>query len=164
MSDLANNAITGDKQAFTDFRKLTACASAIATGDSGAASAVSADKNIFQKSIDYAVGSGLMTGEDAVEAAIDRTASHFAVVARKAVAKIVEKGCIAAGAWLGSLVGQPQLGAAIGAKVGKLLNTPVQVLVTKGVEKVKEVVKIGWQKVKSGVKSLCHKLSNWLFG
>ena len=165
MSDLANDAVTGaSKEAFTDFRKLTACGIALATGGAGAAAAVAADKSVFQKALDYAVGNGIITGEDAVEAAIDRAAVHFTTVARNAVAQIVEKGCIAAGTWLGALVGQPQLGAAIGAKVGKLLNKPVQEIVSKGMEKVKEIAKTGWQKIKAGAVSIFNKVANWLFG
>ena len=165
MSDLANDAVTGaGKEAFTDFRKLTACGIALATGGAGAAAAVAADKSVFQKALDYAVGNGIITGEDAVEAAIDRAAVHFTTVARNAVAQIVEKGCIAAGTWLGALVGQPQLGAVIGAKVGKLLNKPVQEIVSKGMEKVKEIAKTGWQKIKAGAVSIFNKISNLLFG
>ena len=68
MSDLANDAVTGaSKEAFTDFRKLTACGIALATGGAGAAAAVAADKSVFQKALDYAVGNGIITGEDAVE-------------------------------------------------------------------------------------------------
>lgn len=165
MSDLANDAVTGaSKEAFTDFRKVTACGIALATGGAGAAAAVAADKSVFQKALDYAVGNGIITGEDAVEAAIDRAAVHFTTVARNAVAQIVEKGCIAAGTWLGALVGQPQLGAAIGAKVGKLLNKPVQEIVSRGMEKVKEIAKTGWQKIKAGAVSIFNKVANWLFG
>ena len=165
MSDLANDAVTGaSKEAFTDFRKLAACGVALATGGSGTEAAVASDKSVFQKALDYAVGSGTITGEDAVEAAIDRAAVHFTTVARNAVAQIVEKGCIAAGTWLGALVGQPQLGAAIGAKVGKLLNKPVQEIVSKGMEKVKEFAKNGWQKIKAGAVSIFNKVANWLFG
>ena len=164
-NELANDAVTGaSKEAFTNFRKLTACGIALATGSVGAAAAVAADKSVFQKALDYAVGSGAMSGGDAVEAAIDRAAVHFTTVARKAVAQIVEKGCIAAGTWLGALVGQPQLGAAIGAKVGKLLNKPVQEIVSKGMEKVKEIAKNGWQKIKAGAVSIFNKISNLLFG
>ena len=164
-NELANDAVTGaSKEAFTDFRKLTACGIALATGGAGAAAAVAADKSVFQKALDYAVGNGIITGEDAVEAAIDRAAVHFTTVARNAVAQIVEKGCIAAGTWLGALVGQPQLGAAIGAKVGKLLNKPVQEIVSKGMEKVKEIAKTGWQKIKAGAVSIFNKVTNWLFG
>ena len=164
-NELANDAVTGaSKEAFTNFRKLTACGIALATGSVGAAAAVAADKSVFQKALDYAVGSGTMSGGDAVEAAIDRAAAHFTTVARKAVAQIVEKGCLAAGTWLGALVGQPQLGAAIGAKVGKLLNKPVEEIVSKGMEKVWEIAKAGWQKIKAGAVSLVNKISNLLFG
>ena len=76
----------------------------------------------------------------------------------------MEKGCTIAGAWLGGLVGQPQLGAAIGAKIGKFLNKPVQEIVSKGVEKVKEIAKTGWQKIKAGAVSIFNKVTNWLFG
>ena len=165
MSDLANDAVTGaSKEAFTDFRKLTACGVALATGGSGTEAAVAADKSVFQKALDYAVGNGIMSGGDAVEAAIDRTAAHFTAVARQAAAQLVEKGCVAAGTWLGSLVGQPVLGAAIGAKIGTLLNAPVQELVSKGMEKVKEIAKTGWQKIKAGARSAVNKLKSWLFG
>lgn len=37
-------------------------------------------------------------------------------------------------------------------------------LADKGVEKIKEVVKNGWQKVKAGVTSVFNKVSNLLFG
>ena len=165
MSDLANDAVTGaSKEAFTDFRKLTACGIALATGGVGAAAAVAADKSVFQKALDYAVGAGTMSAGDAVEAAIDRAAAHFTTVARQAAARMVEKGCIAAGTWLGSLVGQPVLGAAIGAKIGKLLNKPVEEIVSKGMEKVKVIAKTGWQKIKAGAVSIFNKVSNWLFG
>ena len=165
MSDLANDAVTGaSKEAFTDFRKLAACGIALATGGVGAAAAVAADKSVFQKALDYAVGSGSMSGGDAVEAAIDRTAAHFTTVARNAAAQLVEKGCVAAGTWLGSLVGQPVLGAAIGAKIGKFLNKPVQEIASKGMEKVKEIAKTGWQKIKVGARSVVNKLKSWLFG
>ena len=165
MSELANDAVTGaSKEAFTDFRKLTACGIALATGGVGAAAAVAADKSVFQKALDYAVGNGTMSGGDAVEAAIDRTAAHFTTVARNAAAQLVEKGCVAAGTWLGSLVGQPVLGAAIGAKIGKFLNKPVQEIVSKGMKKVKEIAKTGWQKIKAGAVSIFNKVSDWLFG
>ena len=165
MSELANDAVTGaSKEAFTDFRKLAACGIALATGGAGAAAAVAADKSVFQKALTYAVGIGKMSGGDAVEAAIDRAAAHFTTIARQAAARLVEKGCVAAGTWLGSLVGQPVLGAAIGAKVGKLLNKPVQEIVSKGMEKVKEIAKNGWQKIKAGAVSIFNKVSNLLFG
>ena len=165
MSDLANDAVTGaSKEAFTDFRKLAACGVALATGGSGTEAAVASDKSVFQKALDYAVGNGTMSGGDAVEAAIDRSAAHFTTAARKAAAQLVEKGCTIAGAWLGGLVGQPQLGAAIGAKIGKILNKPVQEIVSKGMEKVKEIAKTGWQKIKAGARSVVNKLKSWLFG
>ena len=77
---------------------------------------------------------------------------------------MVEKGCIAAGTWLCSLIGQPQLGAAIGATIGKFLNKPVEEIVSKGMEKVKEIAKAGWQKIKAGAGSIFNKVTNWLFG
>ena len=169
MSDLANDAVTGaSKEAFTDFRKLAACGVALATGGSGAEAAVAADKSVFQKALDYAVGNGIISGEDAVELAIDRAAAHFTTIARQAAAQLVEKGCVAVGTWLGSLVGQPQLGAAIGAKIGKLLNKPVQALVTAGMNKIKSIAKAGWRAIKEGissvVSSVCSKVCSWLFG
>ena len=105
-----------------------------------------------------------MRADEAVEAMIDRTASHAAVGIRAAAAKALTVGCVAAGTWLGGLIGQPVIGAAIGNRVAAVLNAPVMELVDKGVEKIKEVVKNGWQKVKAGVTSVFNKVSNWLFG
>ena len=100
----------------------------------------------------------------AVDAMIDRAASHMAVGIRAAAAKALTVGCVAAGTWLGGLIGQPVIGAAVGKKIADVLNAPVLELVEKGVEKIKEVAKSGWQKVKAGVTSVFNKLSNWLFG
>ena len=166
MSDLANNAVSGnDKQAFSNFRKLTALGIALdPTGIAGQAAAMLADKAVFQKSVEVAVGKGIMRADEAVEAMIDRTASHAAVGIRAAAAKALTVGCVAAGTWLGGLIGQPVIGAAIGNKVAAVLNAPVMELVDKGVEKIKEVVKNGWQKVKAGVTSVFNKVSSLLFG
>ena len=75
MSDLANNAVSGnDKQAFFDFRKLTALGIAMTAGETaGAAAAMIADKAVFQKTVEVAVGKGIMRADEAVEAMIDRT-------------------------------------------------------------------------------------------
>ena len=165
MSNLADDAVTGaGKEAFTDFRKLAACGITLATGGAGAAAAVAADQSVFQKALAYAVGIGKMSGGDAVEAAIDRAAAHFTTIARQAAARLVEKGCVAAGTWLGSLVGQPVLGAAIGAKVGKLLNKPVQEIVSRGMAKVREIAQTGWRKIKAGARSVVNKLKSLVFG
>ena len=88
MSDLANNAVSGnDKQAFSNFRKLTALGIALdPTGIAGQAAAMLADKAVFQKSVEVAVGKGIMRADEAVEAMIDRTASHAAVGIRAAAA------------------------------------------------------------------------------
>ena len=166
MSELASNAVSGnDKQAFSDFRKLTALGIAMTAGETaGAAAAMIADKAVFQKTVEVAVGKGIMRADEAVEAMIDRTASHMAVGIRIAAAKALTVGCVAAGTWLGGLIGQPVIGAAIGSKIAAVLNAPVMELVEKGVEKIKEVAKTGWQKVKAGVTSVLNKVSNWLFG
>ena len=166
MSDLANNAVSGnDKQAFSNFRKLTALGIALdSTGIAGQAAAMLADKAVFQKTVEVAVGKGMMRADEAVDAMIDRAASHMAVGIRAAAAKALTVGCVAAGTWLGGVIGQPVIGAAIGNKVAAVLNAPVMELVDKGVEKIKEVVKNGWQKVKAGVTSVFNKVSNLLFG
>ena len=166
MSDIANNAVSGnDKQAFSDFRKITALGIAMTSGaTAGAAAAMIADKAVFQKTVEVAVGKGMMRADEAVEAMIDRTASHMAVGIRAAAAKALAVGCVAAGTWLGGLIGQPVIGAAVGKKIADVLNAPVLELVEKGVEKIKEVAKSGWQKVKARVTSVFNKLSNWLFG
>ena len=162
MSDIANNAVSGnDKQAFSDFRKITALGIAMTSGaTAGAATAMIADKAVFQKTVEVAVGKGMMRADEAVEAMIDRTASHMAVGIRAAAAKALTVGCVAAGTWLGGLIGQPVIGAAVGKKIADLLNAPVMELVQKGVEKVKEVAKSGWEKVKAGAKAVW----NFLFG
>ena len=166
MSDLVNNAVSGnDKQAFSDFRKITALGIAMTSGAiAGTAAAMIADKAVFQKSMEVAVGKGLMRADEAVEAMIDRTASHAAVGIRAAASKALTIGCVAAGTWLGGLIGQPVIGAAIGNKIAAVLNAPVMELVDKGIEKIKEVAKTGWQKIKSGVTSVFNKVTNWLFG
>ena len=166
MSDIANNAVSGnDKQAFSDFRKITALGIAMTSGaTAGAAAAMIADKAVFQKTVEVAVGKGMMRADEAVEAMIDRTASHMVVGIRAAAAKALTVGCVAAGTWLGGLIGQPVIGAAVGKKIADVLNVPVMELVEKGVEKIKEVAKSGWQKVKAGVTSVLNKVSNWLFG
>ena len=162
MSDLANNAVNGnDKKSFSDFRKITALGIAMTSGaTAGAAAAMIADKAVFQKTVEVAVGKGIMRADEAVEAMIDRTASHAAVGIRAAAAKALTVGCVAAGTWLGGLIGQPVIGAAVGKKIADLLNAPIMELVQKGVEKVKEVAKSGWEKVKAGAKAVL----NWLFG
>ena len=167
MSDLVNDAVTGTgKEAFTDLRKLAACGIALATGGSGTEAAVEADKGVFQTALDYAVGNGVISGQDAVELAIDRVAAHFVTVARQAVAQLVEKGCVAVGTWLGSLVGQPQLGAAVGTAVAKVLTPVVQAVVTKGINMVREVAKTGWRALKEGiasfVSSVVDTVCSWL--
>lgn len=166
MSELANNAVSGnDKQAFSNFRKLTALGIALdSTGIAGQAAAMLADKAVFQKTVEVAVGKGMMRADEAVDAMIDRTASHMAVGIRAAAAKALTVGCVAAGTWLGGLIGQPVIGAAVGKKIADVLNAPVMELVEKGVEKIKEVAKSGWQKVKAGVTSVFNKVSSWLFG
>ena len=162
MSDIANNAVNGnDKKSFSDFRKITALGIAMTSGaTAGAAAAMIADKAVFQKTVEVAVGKGIMRADEAVEAMIDRTASHMAVGIRAAAAKALTVGCVAAGTWLGGLIGQPVIGAAVGKKIADVLNAPVLELVEKGVEKVKEVAKSGWEKVKAGAKAVW----NFLFG
>ena len=166
MSDIANNAVNGnDKKSFSNFRKITALGIAMTSGaTAGAAAAMIADKAVFQKTVEVAVGKGMMRADEAVDAMIDRTASHMAVGIRAAAAKALTVGCVAAGTWLGGLIGQPVIGAAVGKKIADVLNAPVMELVEKGVEKIKEVAKTGWQKVKAGVTSVFNKVSNWLFG
>ena len=166
MSDLANNAVSGnDKQSFSDFRKLTALGITMTSGaTAGTAAAMIADKAVFQKSIEVAVGKGLVCADEAVEAMIDRTASHAAVGIRAATAKALTVGCVAAGTWLGGLIGQPVIGATVGKKIADVLNAPVMELVDKGIEKIKEVAKTGWQKVKAGITSVFNKSINWLWG
>ena len=119
MSNIANNAVSGnDKQAFSDFRKITALGIAMTSGaTAGAAAAMIADKAVFQKTVEVAVGKGMMRADEAVEAMIDRTASHMAVGIRAAAAKALTVGCVAAGTWLGGLIGQPVIGAAVGKRL-----------------------------------------------
>ena len=166
MSDLANNAVSGnDKQSFTDFRKLTALSVALSPGFiAGRTAAMIADRTIFQKGMEFAVGTGIIKADEAVDAMIDRAASHAAVGIRAAASKALTIGCVAAGTWLGGLIGQPVIGAAVGKKIADVLNAPVMELVDKGIAKIKEVTKTGWQKVKAGVTSVFNKVTNWLFG
>ncbi len=166
MAELADKAVSGDKNAFTDFRKLTACGIAMTLGGPGIAAAAIADKSVFRKAVDYAVGKGEMAADDAVESLIDRGASHLSTVLHKTISAAVSAGCQVAGTFVGHFFG-PQgivIGRKIGVAVAGFLNTNISTLIEKGVSKVKDVAKSVFQKGKAILKSGFNKIKNFLFG
>ena len=167
MSDLAERAIQGeDKQAFDDLRKLTACALVVSTGESGEEAAVEADKGIFQKTVEYAVGCGEMAADNAVDALIDRQACRFSEIVHKTVKKVVDTGCSFVGGWIGHYFGPKgtELGQKIGAKIAEVLNTNLSPLIEKGIDKLKDVAKSVYEKGKSMLKSAGQAIINKFFG
>lgn len=166
MSELADKAVSGDQQSFTDFRKLTACGVALVAGGSGAAAAVAADKSIFQKAVQYAVGKGELAADEAVESLIDRGATHLSTILHKTISTAVTKGCCVAGMWLGHFFGPvgAKVGATIGLKVAGFLNTNISVLINKGVAKVRDVARNVYQKGKTWLKNAASKVKSFLFG
>ena len=166
MSELADKAVSGDRQSFTDFRKLTACGIALAAGGSGAAAATAADKGVFQKAKQYAVGKGELAADEAVESLIDRGASHLSTILHKTISSVVTKGCCVAGTWLGHFFGPvgAKTGATVGLKVAGFLNTNISVLIDKGVAKVRDVAVNVYQKGKEWLKNAAGKVKSFLFG
>ena len=166
MSELADKAVSGDQQSFTDFRKLTACGVALVAGGPGAAAAVAADKSVFQKAVQYAVGKGELAADEAVESLIDRGATHLSTILHNSISHAVTVGCCMAGTLVGGIFGPA--GAALGRKAGAfvagILNTNISVLINKGVAKVRDVARNVYQKGKAWLKNAASKVKSFLFG
>jgi len=167
MSDLIEKSISGeDKQSFDQMRKLTACGLVLADGMPAEEAAAHADKSIFQKTVEYAVGRGEMAADAAVEAMIDRQACCFSEIIHRTITVAVETGCRVAGGWIGHFFGPVGIatGQKIGAKVAGILNTNLSPLIDKGIVKMKEVAKSIYEKGKTFIKSIGHKVFSKLFG
>ncbi len=167
MSELVDRAISGnDAQAFKDLRKLTASGIAIATGENGANAAAQADNAIFQKSVEYAVGKGEMSAEQAVDAMADRKASTFVKFIRWGIKAAVTKGCMLAGSFIGSIWGPEGaiVGRWAGAAVAKVLNKDLDPFIDKGIEKINQKAKSLYEKGKIILKSAASKLKNKILG
>ena len=167
MSELAERAISGkDGQAFTVLRKLVACGTVLSTGDSGDDAAAQADRSIFQKSVEYAVGRGEMAADNAVDALIDRQACVFSTIVHKTIEKAVNVSCVAVGGYIGKYFGPKGIatGMKIGAKVAKVLNTNLSPLIDKGIDKIKTVAKSVYEKGKAMLTAGVTKIWNKIFG
>jgi len=168
MSELADKAVSGDQQSFTDFRKLTACGIAMTTDGAvgGAEAAATADKSIFQKAVQYAVGKGEMAADEAVDSLIDRGAAQLSTAIHNTISHAVTVGCCTAGTWLGSFLGPvgAKVGATVGLKVAGILNTNISTLVDKGIAKVRDVARNVYQKGKEWLKSTAGKIKSFIFG
>ena len=166
MSELADKAVSGDKQSFTDFRKLTACGIALVAGGPGAAAAVAADKSVFQKAVQYAVGKGELAADEAVESLIDRGATHLSTILHNSISHAVTVGCCMAGTLVGGIFGPigAKIGATVGLKVAGLLNTNISTLIEKGVAKVRDVARNVYHKGKEWLKNAASKVKSFLFG
>ena len=168
MSNLVEKAITGgqNSQAFDQLRKLAACGLALNSNASGEEAASHADKGIFQKTVEYAVGYGEMKADEAFENLLDRQTATLSVILHRKIKMFVNVGCRVLGGWIGHFFG-PQgavIGQRIGASVARFLNTKVSTVVKLGMHAVKSVARNVYNRVKSGIKSVVSKVSKWLFG
>ncbi len=167
MSEFSERAIGGnDDQAFTEMRKLAACGLVLSDGMSADEAAAQADKSIFQKGVEYAVGRGEMAADAAIDSLIDRQACGLSVIIHKTIENAVNVGCRVAGGWLGHFFG-PQgiiVGQKIGATVAGILNANLSTIIDKGIEKVKDVARTVYQKGKEMLKSVGSKIKNFFFG
>ena len=151
-------------EAFDVARKLGAVAAMLADEkQSPETAAAEADGAVFGQAQAYRVGKGELAAEEAAENVADRKAAGWISVARDWLAGWVQKGCVAAGTWIGGQLGNPVLGAQIGAAVGALLNKPVKKLIEKGLRAVESAAKKAWGWVKEKASGLFAKAREWLF-
>ena len=156
-----------DSEKFDWSRKMVALALAlrkddINTGVSPESIAVQVDNTMFGKSIDYAVGSGEISEEEAVEKKTDRKAAHFIPQVAELCASGIEKGCATLGTAIGSCFGQPEIGQVVGRAVGRALRMPVRDAAKAGARKVYAWIKRGVSNVANAMVSWGKKLVAWL--
>ena len=125
--------------------------------------ATAADDAVFTKSMEYKVGDGSLSAEDASMAIVDRKASAFVATARSFISEAVETGCETIGVGIGSLFGAPTVGFAVGTAVGHFLTAPVGQLVEQGAPRIVEYAKQAWQGVKNIASSVWNAVTNFLF-
>jgi len=166
MSDIAERAIKGeDKNAFDTFRKILALGIGLTTGEDGGEAALQADKAVFQKTVECAVGTGELSVDVAVDSWIDRCACHLSEILNEKLPSIVETGCKAAGGWIGSFFGPAGTitGIQIGEKAAAFLNTNITPeLIDTGVQKMKHYAKEVYKKGKDFIKKGVAKGIGWI--
>jgi hypothetical protein len=135
-----------------------------------------ADGGVSTIKVAYKVGTGELDPTEAADHIIDREAAVLGTVVKTACEKVGEKAGTVVGEAIGSIFGPAgaATGAIIGAKVGAFAGKVVGELIIPGIKKVanfcKDVVKAGWEGVKSianaaweGVKSIGRGIAD-LFG
>ena len=125
--------------------------------------ASSSDAAIFEMHTSHEVGDGKMEADEGAEAVVDRKASAFVSASRTFIAEAVESGCEAAGTLIGSWIGSPSLGYAIGSTVGHFLNKPVGGMVSHGARKIVSYARQAWQWATNAAVGVVEKAVNWLF-
>lgn len=166
MSDIAERAIKGeDKNAFDIVRKIVALSIGLTTGEDGGEAALQADKAVFQKTVECAVGTGELSVDVAADSLIDRCACYLSEILKEKFPAIVEIGCRAAGGWIGHFFGPAGIirGVQIGGKVAAFLNTNITPeLIDTGVQKMKHYAKEVYKKGKDFIKKGVAKGISWI--
>lgn len=150
MSNLFDQALSGNAKAFDDARQLGAL-SMVLEGHSPADSVFAMDKTLFTLREAVDVANGKTSGQDAVENMIDRATVYVVTWAQTQCVKLCESGGEKLGSAIGEIFG-PQ-GAAIGAVAGKAVGRAIGValkpIVEKGVLMISDCVKSLWEGVKN---------------
>lgn len=142
-----------ESQSFDVVRKLTALSIVDQNPDiSGGEAAAQADRSWFKKFISFIVEIGDMNVKDAIHRWIDRAHASAVAFTENVLPKLVNAGCT----WIGRTVGGYLFGpvgaangAALGAKIGGVLNEDVKVLARKGLDKLRDVAHRLWNQAKS---------------
>lgn len=154
-----------DSDQFDIARKLLALAIGSQKEDlTPEATASIADGALFDKSMAYKVGEGLITEEEAAESMADRKDSAFVRNARVLIAAGAQKSCEAVGLWIGTYVGSPIIGQKVGQAVGRFLNKPIEEMATKGAKKVEAYARQAWKSTCRAIGRAFEGLAQKFFG
>ena len=170
MSDLVNQAFEhNDSQSFDDLRKLIA-ADLIADGTGADEAVFLADKGLCESKAAYDIGNGNGSEQDIIENLIDRETARVSVWMQENGAELVEKGCTAAGVFIGMKL-TPIFGpkavavcTKIGEFVGKKIGAIGTKLIDEGTRKIASYAKTLYNKAKTAVVDIAKKTISKLFG
>ena len=163
--DIVSDAVVGGPECkgFDVVRKVATLATLLCEETiSPEQAATSADAAVFEKHVAHKVGKGEMDEADGAELIADRESSAFVSTCREFLAEVVESGCEAAGIWIGTHLGSPTTGYAIGSAIGHFLNKPVKEIADKGARKIADYARRAWQWAKSAVKTVFDTVVNWI--
>ena len=170
MSDLVNQAFEHNySQAFDDLRKLIA-ADLIADGTGADEAVFLADKGLCESKAAYDIGNGNGSEQDIIEDLIDRETARVSVWVQENGAELVEKGCTAAGVFVGMKL-TPIFGpkavavcTKIGEFVGKKIGAVGTKLIDEGTRKIASYAKNLYNKAKTAVVEFAKEKLSKLFG